>query len=120
MMPLNYCPEVEKYEPLTEQELTEMSNIFTTRSGYRNKLWVKVKGMGKHGINIKVEYDNSLYPVSFNAEGGNIIFEGKLEKIIGRKSKKEVERFIKLNVLQLHKYWFHEIDTLELMTSLKY
>lgn len=114
-------------ELFEEEHLFEMSNLSKNTTGLDRTIWVSVK-IHSSGPRIKVNYDNSL---SFNtsnnfsvsiSENPRVVAgdtEENVIKKIGKNSLEDIFDWIKLNKTALEKYWNFQIDTLELLRTLK-
>jgi hypothetical protein len=97
--------------------LMEMSNLSKKATGLDNIIWVMYKtGKEKHGPRIKVKHENKFIPIKINDNPEVAI---SIKKPI--KNIKNIFNWIKLNKIELIKYWNAqgEIGIDELLQKLK-
>ena len=103
-------------EEKENSDLFEMSNLWSSRTGLDEVIWVSVKN-ANHGPRIKVYQGNTLSGPNFT-----VTIEDEPQVIgdcfVKTKELNRIFEFIQLNKENLVKYWNYQIDTVEMVGNI--
>lgn len=104
-------------DPVNDDMLFEMSNLFPIDTGLAEVVWVSVKNVS-HGPRIKVFKGAAATGSTFS-----VTIEDQ-PKVIGKpfvsaKELKKIFKFVNLNKENLIKYWDFQMSTREMLDSIK-
>jgi len=105
---------------LTSDELFEMANLFPRTTGLPMTVWVGPRGNARHDIRVKV---NMTHGNQMNVDNVAVIGVRPTPHLIAGQLSTEDQRlvfeWIEINAAAIVAYWDGDIDTAELIQTLK-
>ena len=104
----------------TEDELFEMANLYPRTTGLPMTVWVGPRGKARHDVRVKV---NMIHGNQMNIENTAVVGVLPSPHLIAGQlppdDEHAVSAWITLNAEAIIAYWDGDIDTLELVQTLK-
>jgi hypothetical protein len=113
-------PISEQANAITSDELFEMANLYPRTTGLPMTVWVGTRGNARHDVRIKV---NISHGNQMNVDNTAVVGVRPVPHLIaGRLSSQDqrlVFEWVGLNAAAIIAYWDGDIDTAELIQTLK-